>query len=203
MNLDCLKLDFSSFQHPRGENVPRFSRLTLSFRQTGLDILNLDPKTTRFYPAAFHCLCSICDWEVFVSLTPSLGVCLPDTCLAWPGFALISSVSVRTREGHLPILLCESLPALCLCQQFGTDSPTQSPVFTPGPTGQRWHISPNRQRHLNAHKSLAKVTPSQTTRHDRVTNLNAPDCSVIGYKALRQEESYSCNLLDDDRANQT
>lgn len=84
--------------------------------------IELRPKTTWLYAATFHSPPSVCDWEVFVSLTSSLGVCLPDTCLAWPSSSLISSVNVRTCEGHLPILLCESLPAPCLCQQLGTDS---------------------------------------------------------------------------------
>lgn len=84
-----------------------------------------DPKQPAL-TLSLHSPSSICDLEVFVSLTLSLGVCLPDTCLAWPSFSLISSVNVRTCEGHLPILLCESLPALCLCQQLGTDSHPRS-----------------------------------------------------------------------------
>lgn len=122
MNLDCFKLSFIWLPTPPGLECSKIQRAHIIPQTNRFRHIELGPKTTRFYPATFHCLCSICDWEVFVSLTLSLGVCLPDTCLAWPGFSLISSVSVRTREGHLPILLCESLPALCLCQQLGTDS---------------------------------------------------------------------------------
>lgn len=74
--------------------------------------------------------------SVSLSHTLLLGVCLPDTCLAWPSFSLISSVNVRTCEGHLPILLCESPPALCLCQQLGTDShPRRLQSSLGGPMG--------------------------------------------------------------------
>lgn len=77
--------------------------------------------------ATFHSPRPIFDWKVFVSLPLSPGVCLPDTCLAWPSFAFISSVTGRTCEGHLAVLLCESLSTLCLCQQLGTDAHPRSP----------------------------------------------------------------------------
>lgn len=111
-----------------GRNVPGISRCALFFRQTGLDILNSDPKQARslFSPHPLPSPSSICDWEVFVSFALPPGACLPDTCPAWPSFSLISSVSVETCEGHLLISLRESLPARCLCQQLGADSQPSS-----------------------------------------------------------------------------
>lgn len=157
---------------------------SLLFRQTGLDILNSDPKQRGSTPPLSTLPALFVIGEVFVSLTLSLGVCLPDTCLAWPTFSLISSVNVRTCEGHLPILLCESLPARCLCQQLGTDShPRSLQSFAPGPTGQRQHISPNRQPHLHAHKSLTKLTPSHTTRHD--TQPRHSECQIAVLRDIR------------------
>lgn len=113
--------------HPQGQYVPRNNRHTLLFRQTGLDIFYSNPKQLLLQHATFHSPRPICDWRVFVSSPLSPGVCLPDTCLAWPSFALISSVTARTCEGHLSVLLCESLPTLCLCQQLGTDACPRSP----------------------------------------------------------------------------
>lgn len=98
------------YRDPLGQHVPRLSAASLLFRQTDLDILNSDPKQANSTPATFHSPSPTCDWKVFVSLTPSLGVCFLDTCLAWPTFFLISSVSVRTCEGHLP-----HLRQLCAC----------------------------------------------------------------------------------------
>lgn len=117
-HLDCFDLAgfFPLASSLQGKNVPGISRCTLFFRQRGSDILNSDPKQLSSTPPSSS---SICDRELFVSSTLPLGVCLPDTCPAWPSFSLISSVSVETCEGHLPISLCESLPARCLCQQFG------------------------------------------------------------------------------------
>lgn len=123
---------------------------------------------------------SICDRELFVSSALPLGVCLPDTCPAWPSFSLISSVSVETCEGHLPISLCESLPARCLCQQFGDWlTARRYPLFALGPTGQRQHVSPNRHPHLHGHKSLSTRMPGQTTRHVQLQQLTVQICRDI------------------------
>lgn len=133
---------------------------------------------------------------MFVSLAPSLGVCLPDTCPAWPTFLLMSSVSVWTCEGHLPILLCESLPVLCLCQHFRIDSHPHAPIFAPGGPLSKGGTSPsfNRQPHLHAHKSLREVTPRHTTRHDTVSHQN----SMWPIAALQIRH----NLICSRRANQ-
>lgn len=136
-----LNMAFLYNRDPLGLHAPRLgSLITLLTNRFGQ--IELRPKTTWLRAATFHSPGSTCDWRVFVFLTLSLGVCLPDTCLAWPTFVLIPSVSVRTCEGRLPHLAvwisASSVPVSAVRDWL---KPTQAPVFALGATGQRQHFS--------------------------------------------------------------
>lgn len=91
------------FQLPRGWNVPDISRCTLLSRQTGLDILNSDPKQPSPRPPPPPPALSVIRKCLSLPLYLRVSVCT-DTCPAWPSFSLIPSVSVETGGGHLPHL---------------------------------------------------------------------------------------------------
>ena len=79
----------------------------------------------------------------------------------------ISSVNVKTCEGHLPHLpqplCCISATLLAVSAVRGWLTPPQ-PHRPSGPFGQRRHVAPpDRQAHLHGRKSLTKLTPNQST----------------------------------------
>lgn len=114
--------------HPQGHNPKKDTRdQHYSSNKQLWTFASLTLKHLLLLHATFLWPRPICEWKVFVSVPLSPGACLLDTCLARPTFAFIPSVTGRTCEGHLAVLLCESLPTLCLCQQLGTDARPRSP----------------------------------------------------------------------------
>lgn len=152
--------------HPPVHHTPGFSSI-ITLQTTGLDILNSDPKhsgSSLRFP-----LSSLCLWSGTVCLSCSIARCL----FAWhlSGLAyflldLISQCEVLWRPSpNLPLRIPASPAPVSAVRDWLT--PTLSPVFAPGPTGQQQHISQNRQSHLHAHKSLKKgLTLCHTTSHN-------------------------------------
>lgn len=104
------------------------------FRQTHLDILKSDPQQPGCEPP--HSAGTPCETRCLsFSLCLWVSVCLT---LVWLG--LLSSWSHQSVWGPvkaISILLCESLPAQCLCQQLGTDSnPRRLRSWLWGPLGE-------------------------------------------------------------------
>lgn len=136
--------------------------------------IELRPKTTQLYHSARLCLWS---WRC-LSLSLCLWVSVFPT-LVWLG--LLSPCSHQSMWGPVkaifPILPRESLPApVPVSAVWGWLTPTrmQSLVFAP-----ERHISPSRQPHLHAHKSLTKLTRSHTTRHDTEQHNSVRQFAVL------------------------
>lgn len=138
-----------------------------------------NPARSRHFPLSLLCL-----WSGSVCLSHSIPGCLFAWHLSGLAYFLLDLISqcedLWRPSPHLALWISASSVPVSAVRDWLT--PTQSPVFAPGPTGQRQHISQNRQPHLNAHKSLKKLTPSHTTRHDtEATRLSVPNCSVMWY----------------------
>lgn len=167
MNLDWLWLGslwlstspgLECFEHSAGSHYTSDKWVWTYWTQTQN---NPGPAPPLFTPQLYLWLGSVC-------LSHSISGCL----FAWhlsglAGFLLdlISQCEDLWRPSpHLAVWIsANSMPVSAVRDRL---TPTQPPVSAPGTTGQRQHISPNRQPHLHGHKSLTKLTPSQTTRQD-------------------------------------
>lgn len=146
-----------------GPECSRYQQVHVILSTNRFGHIELRPKTPQRYPPLSLSVIGKC-------LSLPLGVCLPDTCPAWPSFSLIPSVSMETREGHRPILMRDSLPAGCLCQQFGTDSrPSSIHSLLPDPRGKGNASPPQTDALICVPINHSKLMPGQTTRHGTVT----------------------------------
>lgn len=152
-----------------------------------------NPALPRHFP-----LSQLYLWLGSVCLSHSISGCLFAWHLSGLAYFLLDLISqcedLWRPSPHLALWISASSVPVSAVRDWLT--PTQSPVFAPGPIGQKHHISPNRQSHLHAHKSLTELTPNHTTRHDTKLSM----CYTI--LSSKAEISFSYNLLGDETANQ-
>lgn len=149
------------------------SAASLLFRQTGLDMLNSDPKQPGCALPLFHSPSSICDWGVFVSL--SLSQSISGRLFAWhlSGLAyflldLISQCEDPWRPSpHLALWISASSVPVSAVGDWLTHTHTHGLHSSlQGPLG-KGSTSPQTDSLIcMAINHQQKLTLSHTTRHD-------------------------------------